>query len=201
MKPSRHIILILIFFTTHSPYAFGQLQFSKDTLAVDGQKVAFISNVTIEEKTIVNSQGREQTGPVTEYTITLFKPLTHSQKRDLAAQLNPLSVSYIQIDFKEDFTSITTNENVGLLIIEAANLKNNRNNLFLASSLISVSGTILQLSSEELGLSPNTLKAIPLVTLTASVLMTIRGIVLDYEANIKLRDAGVALQNQPILAK
>jgi hypothetical protein len=201
MKTSRQIILILIFFTTLTPYAFGQLQFSKDTLAVDGQKVAFISNVTIEEKTIINAQGREQTGPVTEYTITLFKPVTFSQKIDLAAQLNPLSVNYIQIDFKEDFNSSTTKENAGLLIIEAANLKNTRNSSFLASSLISASGTILQLSSEELGLSPNTTKAIPLVTLTASVLMTIRGIVLDYEANIKLRDAGVALQNQPILAK
>jgi hypothetical protein len=196
MNYIKLIFLIIISSTALIPQASGQLQFSKDTLAVDGQKVGYISNVAIAERTIINAQGRELTGPVTEYTVTLFKPVTLSQKRELTAQLNPLPVSYIQVDFKEDFNSSGEKENAGLLIIEAANLKNTRNSSFLASSLISATGTLLQLSGDEIGLSPNTTRYIPIVTLSTSVLLTLRGIILDYEANQKLRDAGVALQNQ-----
>ena len=196
MKNIINLLFVCILSTVLMPTARGQVQFSKDTLAVDGNKVGYISNVVIEEKTIINSQGREQTGPVTEYTVTLFKPISLSQKSNLKGQLNPVPVNYIKVEFKEDFTSIAKNDNAGLLLIEAADLKNSRNNTFLASSLISATGTLLQLSGNEIGLRPNTTRYIPLVTMSVSVILTIRGIILDYEANQKLRDAGVAIQNQ-----
>jgi len=201
MKNIKNLFVVCILSIVLIPSALGQVQFSKDTLAVDGNKVGYISNVLIEEKTIINSQGREQTGPVTEYTVTLFKPITLSQKRNLEGQLNPVPVNYIKVEFKEDFTFIAKNDNAGLLLIDAANLKNARNNAFLASSLISATGTLLQLSGNEIGLSPNTTRYIPFVTLSASVILTVRGIILDYEANQKLRDAGVVIQNQQIQPK
>jgi hypothetical protein len=95
-----------------------------------------------------------------------------------------------------EFSTTDKKKNAGLLLIEAADLKNSRNNSFLASSLLSATGTLLQLSGNEIGLSPNTTRYIPLVTLSASVILTVRGIILDYEANQKLRDAGVVIQNQ-----
>jgi hypothetical protein len=201
MKNIKNLLVVCILSIVLIPTALGQVQFSKDTLAVDGNKVGYISNVVIEEKTIINSQGREQTGPVTEYTVTLFKPITLIQKSNLEGQLNPVPVNYIKVEFKEDFTSIAKNDNAGLLLIDAANLKNARNNTFLASSLLSATGTLLQLSGNEIGLSPTTISYIPLVTLSASLILTIRGIILDYEANQKLRDAGVAIQNQQLTIK
>ena len=200
MKNIKNLFVVCILSIVLIPSALGQVQFSKDTLAVDGYKVGFVSNVVVAERTIIK-QGRALTGPVTEYTLTLFHPVNLIQKRNLLAQINPTYVEHISVVFEENFTSIDKKENAGLLLIEAADLKNSRNNTFLASSLISATGTLLQLSGNEIGLSPNTTRYIPLVTLSVSVILTIRGIILDYEANQKLRDAGVAIQNQQLPVK
>jgi hypothetical protein len=64
------------------------------------------------------------------------------------------------------------------------------------SSLLIATGTLLQLSGNEIDLSPTRIRYIPLVKLSTSVILTVRGLILDYEANLKLRDAGVAIQNQ-----
>jgi hypothetical protein len=195
MKNIKNLFVVCILTIVLMPSALGQVQFSKDTLAVDGNKVGFISNVAVTERTIIK-QGRAQTGPVTEYTLTLFQPVTSTQKQDLFAQINPTSVGHIYVLFEENFGTTDKKKNAGLLLIEAADLKNSRNNSFLASSLLSATGTLLQLSGNEIGLSPTTIRYIPLVTLSASVILTVRGIILDYEANQKLRDAGVVIQNQ-----
>ena len=200
MKNIKNLFVVCILSIVLIPSALGQVQFSKDTLAVDGYKVGFVSNVVVAERTIIK-QGRALTGPVTEYTLTLFHPVNLIQKRNLLAQINPTYVEHISVVFEENFTSIDKKENAGLLLIEAADLKNSRNNSFLASSLISATGTLLQLSGNEIGLSPTTIRYIPLVTLSASVILTVRGIILDYEANQKLRDAGIAIQNQQLPAK
>ena len=200
MKNIKNLFVVCILSIVLIPSALGQVQFSKDTLEVDGYKVGFVSNVVVAERTIIK-QGRALTGPVTEYTLTLFHPVNLIQKRNLLAQINPTYVEHISVVFEENFTSIDKKENAGLLLIEAADLKNSRNNSFLASSLISATGTLLQLSGNEIGLSPTTIRYIPLVTLSASVILTVRGIILDYEANQKLRDAGVAIQNQQLQPK
>lgn len=64
------------------------------------------------------------------------------------------------------------------------------------SSLLIATGTLLQLSGNEIDSSPTRIRYIPLVKLSTSVILTVRGLILDYEANLKLRDAGVAIQNQ-----
>ena len=82
MKNIKNLLVVSILSIVLIPTAWGQVQFSKDTLAVDGYKVGFISNVVVAERTIIK-QGRALTGPVTEYTVTLFHPVTLIQKRNL----------------------------------------------------------------------------------------------------------------------
>ncbi len=168
---------------------FSQVQFTKDTIFLEGKSVGFLSDVIAEEKSVYQGP-KEIIGNVVTYTITLSTPLTYDEKVIVKSQYNPNSSPFIEVRFLDDFLFSSNQAKAGYLLQQAGELKTQRNNLYLASALVTCAGSIIQLQNTQ----ADRTKKIAYATISLGTVLTISAIVKDYKANSKLKEAGLTLQ-------
>jgi hypothetical protein len=210
MKKSFFFVLGLLL----SISAYSQIQFNKDTIFLEEKPVGYLSDLISEESTIwVN--GKEMTGPVVTYTISLFRTITYDEQKQIEKIYDPELSQYINVRFLEDLVFSSNQAKAGYLIYEAGKLKTQSYNLFLVGTATSTLATVIStrilyqtISSFMLnqpGVSvpgmeyraPTKLgKAAPYLMLSFSTAISISAISKQYKANQKLKEAGILLQKQ-----
>ncbi len=173
---------------------FSQVQFTKDTVYLEGKPVGILSDVITEEKTVYQGP-KEVTGSGVTYTITLSTPLTYDEKIIVKSQYNPKLSPFIEVRFLENFVFSSNQAKAGFLLEQAGELKTQRNNLYLASALVTCVGSIIQISNTQSSqFSISDRNNIAYATISLGTVLTISAIVKDYKANLKLKEAGITLQ-------
>ncbi len=209
MKKSSFFVLGLLL----SISSYSQVQFTKDTIFLEEKPVGYLSDLISEESTIwVN--GKEMTGPVVTYTISLFRTITYDEQKQIEKIYDPESSQYINVRFLEDLVFSSNQAKAGYLIYEAGKLKTQSYNLFLVGTATSTLATVISTrilyqtissSMQQLGgsipgmeyRSPTKLgKAAPYLMLSFSTAISISAISKQYKANQKLKEAGILLQKQ-----
>ena len=190
---------------------FSQVQFTKDTVYLEEKPVGYVSDLVSEERTITTQSGKEMTGPVLSYSITLFNLITEEEKKSIQLQYNPKSTPYIEVRFLEDFVFSNNQAKAGYLLYEAGKLKTQSNNLYLLSSVSASLGGILAQRAVQKTLAYNLMqfqgintgnmqpptminRATPYIFLSLSSVLTITAVAKEYKANKKLKEAGIVLQ-------
>ena len=126
MKKSFFFVLGLLL----SISAYSQVQFTKDTIFLEEKPVGYLSDLITEESTIW-VKGKETTGTVVTYTISLFRTVTIEEKKEISLKYDPNESEYINVRFLEDFVFSNNQAKAGFMLYQAGELKTQRNNLYL----------------------------------------------------------------------
>ena len=193
MKKSFFFVLGLLL----SISSYSQVQFTKDTIFLEEKPVGYLSDLITEESTIM-VKGKETTGTVVTYTISLFRTVTIDEKKEISLKYDPNESEYINVRFLEDFVFSSNQAKAGFMMYQAGELKTQRNNLYLTSVLVSSLGSLvyMQASKDPARAQTKGVKSIPYITLSVGTVLTISALSKDYKANKKLKEAGVALQKE-----
>ncbi len=197
MKKSFFFVLGLVL----SISSYSQVQFTKDTIFLEEKPVGYLSDLITEESTIM-VKGKETTGTVVTYTISLFRTVTIDEKKEISLKYDPNESEYINVRFLEDFVFSSNQAKAGFMLYQAGELKTQRNNLYLTSVLVSSLGSLVYMramktdSNLSTSLPTKVKESLPYITLSVGTVLTISAISKDYKANKKLKEAGVALQKE-----
>lgn len=190
-----------------STQSFGQFQFEKDTLFIEGERIGFISNLKSKEVNRINENGSEMVGTVFLYEVSLFRPILENEKGIVKSQINPTSSQNLEVEFTEAFILSTPEAKAGYSLYQAGVLRDRRNYFLLASLGVTGVGTYAQVraleQSMENGQTPSTiLRNAHFITFSIGTALAIKSIVTDFQSNAKLKEAGIELQkSQPFNKK
>ncbi|MDR9375396.1 MAG: hypothetical protein RI565_11080 [Schleiferiaceae bacterium] len=157
----------------------------KDTLVLNGEKIGQLQDVDV-------SSGEE--GQYERITLSLYRDITKAEKTLISDGYTADKGVTGHVNFSYDYQFNSTKEKAGHLLFEAGRLKTQSTNLFLTAGIVAAAGTVLsgiQAANAENGGSST---VIPIVTVSSSTLFSIIGLVKSYQANRKIREAGVFLQ-------
>ena len=187
--------------------SFGQYQFDKDTLFIEGERIGFVSDLISKEVNRINENGIEMVGTVFTYEVSLFRPILENEKGIVKSQINPTSSQNLEVEFKEAFVLFTPEAKAGYSLYQAGVLRDRRNYFLLASLGVTGVGTYAQVRGlEQLidnGQTPSTiLRNAHFITFSIGTGLAIYSIVTDFQSNDKLKEAGIQLQkSQPLSNK
>jgi hypothetical protein len=182
-----------------STQSFGQFQFDKDTLLIEGERIGFVSDLKSKEVNRINRNGTEMVGTVFTYEVSLFRPILENEKGVVISQINPTSSENLEVEFKEAFVLNTSEAKAGYSLYQAGVLRDRRNYFLLASAGVAGLGTYAQVRALEQYIEngqepPTILRNAHFITLSLATALAIKSIFTDFQSNAKLKEAGIQLQ-------
>jgi len=182
-----------------STQSFGQFQFDKDTLFIEGERIGFVSDLKSKEVNRINRNGAEMVGTVFTYEVSLFRPILENEKGVVISQINPTSSENLEVEFKEAFVLNTSEAKAGYSLYQAGVLRDRRNYFLLASAGVAGLGTYAQVRALEQYIEngqepPTILRNAHFITLSLATALAIKSIFTDFQSNAKLKEAGIQLQ-------
>ncbi len=172
-----------IFLALTAVFLLGTLQAQtlKDTIVIDGEILGYLGNIAHEQI---------RTQHTLRYDIKLFRDITKEERSLITNRYNPGGSPMITFDIDYEYQLQSNEAIAGRLFYEASELKTQSNNLYVGAALVGIAGGLY--ASAYIG----DIQTISAITISATTIMGIVGLVKNYKANRKIGEAGVYLQKK-----
>jgi hypothetical protein len=160
-------------------------QTSNDTLMIDGEIIGTLNQV----KTDQNQEGQS----VLTFDVSLYRDVTKKEEKLIMMKYNPGGSLNRNVDLSYNYNHSSNQALAGHLLYDAGKLKTQSNNMYLTAGLVALTGSMVTNYMVKQG---NVSTLVPRITLSTTTIISIVGLVKDYKANRKIREAGVLLQKK-----